>query len=66
MMIGVTEVLLLQPGGVLLLSASLVGIGVLYWVIDPKLRAISDEYETRQAAYAKELERKVRWHEGEA
>ena len=31
------------------------------WVIDPKLKAISDEYETKQQEYLYELEEKVRW-----
>ena len=26
-----------------------------YWVIDPKLRAVSSEYEARQAAYLRDL-----------
>ena len=36
-------------------------------IIDPKLRAISAEYEQQQAEYAEELEQRLRWQdEGEA
>ena len=35
--------------------------------IDPKLRAVSSEYEARQATYVERLERRHRWNEsGEA
>jgi hypothetical protein len=62
-MIGVASLLLLQPGGIALTLFALVGTGVIYWIIDPKLRAISSEYEQRQAKYLEELERGVRWDE---
>ena len=32
-------------------------------LIDPKLRAISAEYEEQQAAYVKELEQRLRWQD---
>lgn len=60
-MIGVASLLLLRPGGILLTLSAVVGTGVIYWVIDPKLRAVSAEYEERQARYLEELERAVRW-----
>jgi Na+/proline symporter len=62
-MLGVALLLLLQPGGILLTVGALAGTGVMYWVIDPKLRAVSAEYEQRQARYLEELERGVRWEE---
>ena len=34
---------------------------VMHWVIDPKLKVISNEYEKRQLEYIDELERKARW-----
>jgi hypothetical protein len=32
-------------------------------VIDPKLRAVSSEYEAKQAAYVEQLEQKMRWQD---
>jgi Na+/proline symporter len=63
LMIGVTKLLLLQPGGLLLLAGAVLGTGLIYWVIDPKLRAVSAEYENQQARYVAELERRLRWQE---
>lgn len=65
LMIGVTKLLLLQPGGVLMVIAAVVLSGVIYWVIDPKLRAVSAEYEARQEAYVKQLEARLRWRDDE-
>jgi hypothetical protein len=65
-MIGIASLLLLQPGGIAMTLFALVGTGVIYWIIDPKLRAVSAEYEQRQARYLEELERGVRWEEAVA
>jgi hypothetical protein len=62
-MIGVASLLLLQPGGLALTVGAVLGTLVIYWVIDPKLRAVSADYEQRQARYLEELERGVRWEE---
>jgi Na+/proline symporter len=62
-MIGVASLLLLRPGGIMMTLGALFGTGLIYWIIDPKLRAISAEYEQRQAAYLEDLERGVRWEE---
>jgi hypothetical protein len=62
-MIGVASLLLLRPGGVFMTAGALLGTGLIYWIIDPKLRAISAEYEQRQAAYLEDLERGLRWEE---
>ncbi|MEJ2218935.1 MAG: hypothetical protein P8099_20310 [Gemmatimonadota bacterium] len=62
-LIGLARLLLGMADGALTLIA---GIGLallLYWVIDPKLRAVSEEYEAKQAAYLVELERKLRWQD---
>ncbi|MFQ5538226.1 MAG: sodium:solute symporter family protein [Gemmatimonadota bacterium] len=61
LMLGVANLVLLQPLGLTLTGAGLAGGALLYWVIDPKLRAISVEYEERQAAYLKRLEESMRW-----
>ncbi len=63
LMIGVTKLLLLQPGGLLLVLGAGVGALVIYWVIDPKLRAVSAEYEAQQEEYVKQLEQRLRWQE---
>jgi antibiotic biosynthesis monooxygenase (ABM) superfamily enzyme len=49
--------------GWLLVIIGLVSMGLMYYVIDPKLRAISSEYEKRQKHYLEELDRKVRWED---
>jgi Na+/proline symporter len=65
LMIGVTKLLLLQPGGLWLIVGAVLGTGLIYWVIDPKLRAVSSEYETQQARYVEQLEQRLRWQEEE-
>ena len=35
----------------------------MYWIIDPKLRKISSEYEKKQKAYLEDLEKIQRWEE---
>ena len=63
LLIGVTKMLLLQPSGVLLTAAAVALTAVIYWVIDPKLRAVSIEYEAEQASYLEALERNMRWQD---
>ncbi|HSO23501.1 MAG TPA: hypothetical protein VLT81_11360 [Chondromyces sp.] len=58
---GLTQLLLLRPFGIGLCIAAVAGAAAIYWVIDPKLRAVSEEFETTQARYLEELERSVRW-----
>jgi hypothetical protein len=58
---GLTKLLLLQVSGVWMSLAAVVGAVAIYWVIDPKLRAVSREFEATQAKYLEELERSVRW-----
>jgi hypothetical protein len=54
------SILLLWYGFVLLI-VGFVLIAVMHWIIDPKLKAISSEYEKRQQHYLHELEESVRW-----
>ena len=35
----------------IVLAASILGTALIWWIIDPKLRAVSAEYEQRQAQY---------------
>jgi hypothetical protein len=60
-MVGVATALLGQASGVNMLFGALFIGGAIYWVIDPKLRAISEEYEERQAEYLEDLERSMHW-----
>ena len=61
--IGSALCFLLPVWGGLITAAGLVCAGVMYWIIDPKLRTISLEYEARQKEYLKELDRIMSWEE---
>ncbi len=61
--IGVALSFLLLWWGFLILGVGIVLIVLMHWVIDPKLKVISTEYEKRQKDYLIELERSVRWEE---
>lgn len=49
--------------GWLILGISLVSLLLMIFVIDPKLKAISEEYETRQKHYLAELDKIIKWEE---
>jgi hypothetical protein len=59
--IGSALCFLLPLWGILTTGAGLVCAGVMYWIIDPKLRTISLDYETRQKEYLEELDRIMSW-----
>ena len=61
LMLGVALSLLLRPAGYVMLVVGVVLTAVMHWIIDPKLKAISEEYESKQQEYLRELEEKVRW-----
>ncbi len=61
--LGVIWSLLLQPIGFILLVAGGVLTFLMHWIIDPKLKSISEEYEKKQKEYLEELERLVRWED---
>ena len=56
--------LLLLPIGFITLALGIVLTIIMHWVIDPKLKVISSEYEKKQHDYLEDLEKNVRW-EGE-
>ena len=60
-MVGTGLLLVLPLWGFVITAAGLVAAGVMYWIIDPKLRTISEEYEARQQEYLKELENSMKW-----
>ncbi len=55
-MIGLALTLLARWHGVPILGAGLACGGFLYWVIDPKLRAVSIDYELRQSRYLAQMD----------
>lgn len=59
--IGTPYAFLLRPVGFLLLAIG-VAVGLLMlWIINPKLEAVSTEYEKRQKDYLEHLEKIMRW-----
>jgi len=61
LMIGTALSLLLLWYGFLLLGAGVVLLLFMLWVIDPKLKAISEDYEVKQKQYLEDLEKIARW-----
>lgn len=61
--IGVGLSFLLLPWGFVLFLIGIILTILMHWVIDPKLKMISSEYEKRQKEYLLELDRKVRWED---
>ncbi len=62
-MIGTALSFLLLWSGFVLLGVGIIATILMHWVIDPKLKAISDQFEHRQKDYILELERTMRWEE---
>jgi hypothetical protein len=61
--LGVALSLLLLWYGWVILAVSLILLVVMIKIIDPKLRAISEDYEIKQREYLEDLERIERWEE---
>ncbi len=61
--VGVALSLLLLWYGFIILGASLVLLVIMVKIIDPKLKAISEDYEIKQQKYLEELEKIARWEE---
>jgi len=61
--VGVALSLLLLPIGFIWLAVSIVLIIVMHWIIDPKLKVVSEEFEQKEHDYLDELNRKVRWED---
>jgi hypothetical protein len=62
-LVGCALSVLLIPAGFLILLAGIVLLFVMIHIIDPKLSAISEDYEQKQKEYIEELERKVKWED---
>ena len=61
--LGVALSLLLLWYGWVILAASLILLVVMIKIIDPKLKAISEDYEIKQKEYMEDLERIERWED---
>ena len=61
--IGVVFSLLLRWYGWIILGISGVLIIIMLKIIDPKLKAISEDYEEKQKQYLEDLEKITRWEE---
>ena len=47
--------------GYVILALGIVSAGIMFWIIDPKLKRISNEYEKNQKDYLRQLEDIQRW-----
>lgn len=63
LMLGIAFTVLALPAGYVVLAIGALLTALMHLVIDPKLRAVSEEYERRQREYLEELERIERWEE---
>lgn len=61
--LGVALSLLLLWYGWVILAVSLILLVVMIKIIDPKLKALSEDYEIKQKEYLEDLERIERWEE---
>ncbi len=61
--VGTALSFLLRPIGFLLLAAGIIATLLMFWIIDPKLKVISSDYEQKQKEYLIELEKSVKWEE---
>ena len=56
---------LLIPIGFVILFLGIIFSALMYWVIDPKLRTISAEYEKKQKEFLLQLEKIQKWEDTE-
>lgn len=61
LMLGTALTLLALPVGYLLLGLGILAAVLMYRIIDPKLQAISTEYEKKQKAYLEQVEKIQHW-----
>lgn len=62
--VGTALSLLALPVGYLVLAAGILVTVLMHWIIDPKLKVVSGEYEKKQREYLEQLESAARWKEG--
>ncbi len=51
--------------GFIILGLGIILTWFLHWVIDPKLKAISKDYEKKQKEFLKHLDKIIKWRENE-
>ncbi len=61
LMLGTALSLLLLPIGFIVFGIGVILTFLMYYVIDPKLKVISEEYEKKQKGYLKHLEEVQKW-----
>ena len=61
LLIGTALSFLAMPIGYLILGIGIVSGVIMMWIIDPKLKRISHEYEKRQKDYLRQLEEIQKW-----
>ncbi|MDZ7336618.1 MAG: hypothetical protein ONB33_14805 [candidate division KSB1 bacterium] len=61
--IGTALSFLLLPIGFITLAAGFVACLIMFWIINPKLKVISADYEQKQKEYLIQLEKSVKWEE---
>ncbi len=62
-LIGCAMSALLIPAGFVILAAGVILMVIMIRLINPKLSAVSKDYEKKQKEYLEDLERKVKWEE---
>ena len=60
-MIGTALSIFLYPIGFIILAVGLVLGFLMFFIIDPKLKTVSEEYEKKQKLYLENLEKIERW-----
>ena len=63
LIVGTALSFLLRPIGFIVLAAGIVATLLMFWIIDPKLKVISSDYEQKQKEYLIDLEKSVKWEE---
>jgi sensor histidine kinase YesM len=63
--IGLAMSIFLLTTGFVFLILGIIMIVIMFWVIDPKIKTISTEYEKKQRQYLEDLEHIQRWEEPE-
>jgi small-conductance mechanosensitive channel len=61
--VGVAGALLLKVWGFVALAAGLVSIVLMFLIIDPKLKAMSQSFEKKQQQFLEHIDKTTRWEQ---
>ena len=61
--VGIALSLLMLTVGFIVLGVTILLIILMHWIIDPKLKTISSDFEQKQKHYLEQLEKRERWEE---